>query len=85
MSTIFPGSDRFSNDPASKITAVKAAQKFFSEDKDRDLEAKVAPLAGLPFLRCIEFFDRWWMRVFGYLHFSNRLRRKQMREYHFSD
>lgn len=28
-------------DPAAKITSVKAAQKFFSEDKDRAFEAKV--------------------------------------------
>ena len=28
-------------DPAAKITSVKAAQKFFSEDKDRSFEAKV--------------------------------------------
>lgn len=29
-------------DPNAKITAVKAAQKFFSEDKDRAFEAKVS-------------------------------------------
>ncbi|KAI0346441.1 vacuolar protein sorting-associated protein 16 [Trametopsis cervina] len=29
------------SDPASKITAVKTAQKFFSEDKERSFEAKV--------------------------------------------
>lgn len=29
-------------DPTSKITAVKAAQKFFSDDKDRGFEAKVS-------------------------------------------
>lgn len=28
-------------DPTSRITSVKAAQKFFSEDKDRSFEAKV--------------------------------------------
>lgn len=28
-------------DPAAKTTSVKAAQKFFSEDKDRSFEAKV--------------------------------------------
>jgi hypothetical protein len=28
-------------DPTSKITAVRAAQKFFSEDKDRGFESKV--------------------------------------------
>ncbi|KAH9852249.1 vacuolar protein sorting-associated protein 16 [Lenzites betulinus] len=30
-----------SSDPAAKITSVKAAQKFFSEDKDRSFEAKI--------------------------------------------
>ncbi|KAI0325164.1 vacuolar protein sorting-associated protein 16 [Cubamyces sp. BRFM 1775] len=30
-----------SSDPAAKITSVKAAQKFFSEDKDRSFEAKM--------------------------------------------
>jgi hypothetical protein len=30
--------------PGAKITAVKAAQKFFSEDKDRSFEAKVSHL-----------------------------------------
>jgi vacuolar protein sorting-associated protein 16 len=29
-------------DPTSKIAAIRAAQKFFSEDKDRGFEAKVA-------------------------------------------
>lgn len=28
-------------DPSAKMTSVKAAQKFFSEDKDRAFEAKV--------------------------------------------
>jgi hypothetical protein len=28
-------------DPEAKITAIKAAHKFFSEDKDRSFEAKV--------------------------------------------
>jgi hypothetical protein len=28
-------------DPAAKITSIKAAQKFFSEDKERSFEAKV--------------------------------------------
>ena len=28
-------------DPSAKISAVKAAQKFFAEDKDRTFEAKV--------------------------------------------
>lgn len=31
----------FGQDQGSKITAVKTAQKFFSEDKDRSFEAKV--------------------------------------------
>jgi hypothetical protein len=30
-----------SQDPTAKIATVKAAQKFFSEDKDRSFEAKV--------------------------------------------
>ena len=30
-------------DQSAKITAIKAAQKFFSEDKDRAFEAKVTP------------------------------------------
>ena len=30
-----------SQDPAAKLASVKAAQKFFSEDKDRSFEAKV--------------------------------------------
>ncbi|KAI0828653.1 vacuolar protein sorting-associated protein 16 [Trametes gibbosa] len=30
-----------SSDPAAKIASVKAAQKFFSEDKDRSFEAKI--------------------------------------------
>jgi len=30
-------------DQNAKITAIKAAQKFFSEDKDRAFEAKVSP------------------------------------------
>ena len=30
-------------DQNAKITAIKAAQKFFSEDKDRTFEAKVTP------------------------------------------
>ena len=34
-------------DPESKITAVKAAQKFFSEDKDRAFEAKVSEGGGV--------------------------------------
>jgi hypothetical protein len=58
VSTIFPGSNHFSKDHASKIMAVKAAQKFFSEDKDRAFEAKVAQPAELLFLRRIELFDR---------------------------
>jgi hypothetical protein len=28
-------------DPAAKLTSIKAAQKFFSEDKERSFEAKV--------------------------------------------
>ena len=28
-------------DPAAKVTSIKAAQKFFSEDKERSFEAKV--------------------------------------------
>jgi vacuolar protein sorting-associated protein 16 len=34
-------SQRPSQDPAAKITSIKAAQKFFSEDKERSFEAKV--------------------------------------------
>lgn len=34
-------SDFEMQDPNAKISAVKAAQKFFSEDKDRAFEAKV--------------------------------------------
>ena len=30
-----------SQDPAARITSIKAAQKFFSEDKERSFEAKV--------------------------------------------
>lgn len=38
-------------DQNAKITAIKAAQKFFSEDKDRAFEAKVT-------LRSLESFNR---------------------------
>ena len=40
-------------DPAAKLASVKAAQKFFSEDKDRSFEAKVCVtvLAGIDPLR----------------------------------
>jgi len=31
----------FLQDQQAKVTAVKAAQKFFSEDKDRSFESKV--------------------------------------------
>lgn len=31
----------FTQDPASKLAAIKAAHKFFSDDKDRTFEAKV--------------------------------------------
>ena len=31
-------------DPAAKIASYKAAQKFFSEDKDRAFEAKASPV-----------------------------------------
>jgi len=34
-------------DQSAKITATKAAQKFFSEDKDRAFEAKVTPQSAL--------------------------------------
>jgi hypothetical protein len=30
-------------DQSAKITAIKAAQKFFSDDRDRAFEAKVTP------------------------------------------
>ncbi len=30
-----------SQDPAARLTSIKAAQKFFSEDKERSFEAKV--------------------------------------------
>ena len=37
-------------DPAAKLASVKAAQKFFSEDKDRSFEAKVCVSQYLPAL-----------------------------------
>ena len=41
---IFYADFSFGQDQGSKITAVKTAQKFFSEDKDRSFEAKVCHL-----------------------------------------
>jgi hypothetical protein len=37
-------------DPAAKVTSIKAAQKFFSEDKERSFEAKVG-LSQIRFVR----------------------------------
>jgi hypothetical protein len=39
---ILPTDVRTRQDPAAKLTAIKAAQKFFSEDKERSFEAKVS-------------------------------------------
>jgi hypothetical protein len=38
---VYLADNTVSQDPAARITSVKAAQKFFSEDKDKSFEAKV--------------------------------------------
>ena len=41
-------------DPTSKVTAIKSAQKFFSEDKDHSFEAKVSLPLPTPLARLIQ-------------------------------
>ena len=61
-------------DQGSKITTIKAAQKFLSEDKDHAFEAKVtiSPKLRAPMTH---WSTRWWTRTPSYSRCSSSLRK----------